>query len=99
MPARPAAPSPPPAPPTAGAASVDQFEAAYRELQAVLDRLEAGGLGLDASLALYERGVALADLCERIVSAAELRVTTLAGEAADPWRSDPPSDDADEVAF
>lgn len=54
---------------------MDQFDAAYRELQAVVEQLDAGGLGLDASLALYERGLALAATCEEIIRLAELRVT------------------------
>jgi exodeoxyribonuclease VII small subunit len=53
------------------------FEAAYRELQDVISRLDVGGLGLEESLRLYERGVELARVCEAIVARAELRVTRL----------------------
>ncbi len=61
---------------------VDTFESAYAELQDVLDKLQVGGLGLEAAVALFEQGMALADRCEKIVSEAELRVTRLAPESA-----------------
>lgn len=61
---------------------VDTFESAYAELQQVLDRLQEGGLGLQAAVALFEQGIALAERCEKIVSDAELRVTRLAPESA-----------------
>ena len=53
------------------------FERAFKELQEVIGRLEDGGLGLEASVELFERGIELAAYCERIVDAAELRVTRL----------------------
>ena len=62
--------------------SVDTFESAYAELQEVLDRLQVGGLGLEAAVALFEQGMALADRCEKIVTDAEMRVTRLAPESA-----------------
>lgn len=66
----------------ASASPVDTFESAYAELQEVLDRLQVGGLGLEAAVALFEQGMALADRCEKIVGEAELRVTRLAPESA-----------------
>lgn len=53
------------------------FEEAYQELQEVLGRLEEGGLHLEASVRLFERGMELAAYCEGIVDRAELRVTRL----------------------
>jgi exodeoxyribonuclease VII small subunit len=53
------------------------FDKALAELQAVVGRLEAGGLQLEDSIALYERGVALHDHCSTLLTGAELRVQRL----------------------
>ena len=53
------------------------FDVALAEFQEVVARLEAGGLPLEASIALYERGVALHDHCARLLADAELRVQRL----------------------
>jgi exodeoxyribonuclease VII small subunit len=66
------------------AAEPPTFEAAFRELQQVVDQLEGGELDLERSVALFERGSQLAHTCERIVEAARLRVTRLAAESASP---------------
>ncbi|MBV9844539.1 MAG: exodeoxyribonuclease VII small subunit [Kutzneria sp.] len=50
------------------------YEAARDELADVVRRLEAGGLSLEDSLALWERGESLAKLCERHLSGARQRV-------------------------
>ena len=62
----------------------ESFEAAYRELQQVVAQLETGDLDLERAVQLFERGSVLAQTCERIVDAAELRVTRLAAESASP---------------
>ena len=53
------------------------FEQAYRELAQIVERLEAGNLTLDESLALFERGQRLSAWCEAQLDNAELRVTRL----------------------
>lgn len=53
------------------------FDRALSQLQEAVGRLEAGGLPLEESIALYERGVALHDHCARLLSGAELRVQRL----------------------
>ena len=53
------------------------FDAALAELQSVVGRLEGGGLPLEASIALYERGVALHEHCAGLLGDAELRVQRL----------------------
>jgi exodeoxyribonuclease VII small subunit len=58
------------------------FEAAFTELQTVVEQLEDGGLDLERAIQLYERGTQLAQTCERIVDQAELHVTRLAAETA-----------------
>jgi exodeoxyribonuclease VII small subunit len=58
------------------------YEQARDELAQVVARLEAGGLSLEDSLALWERGEALARLCERHLAGARERVETVLSEAA-----------------
>ncbi len=41
------------------------FEDAYRQLESVVQKLEAGGLPLEESIALYEEGMRLAQICSR----------------------------------
>jgi exodeoxyribonuclease VII small subunit len=62
----------------------ETFEAAYRELQQVVAQLENGDPDLEHLVQLFERGSQLVQICERIVDAAELRVTRLAAESASP---------------
>nr|WP_075743383.1 MULTISPECIES: exodeoxyribonuclease VII small subunit [Actinoalloteichus] len=50
------------------------YEQARDELAEVVRRLEAGGLSLEDSLALWERGEALATVCERRLAGARERV-------------------------
>lgn len=50
------------------------YEQARDELADVVRRLEAGGLGLEDSLALWERGEHLAKLCERHLAGARERI-------------------------
>ena len=71
--------------------SPETFEAAYHELQEVVAQLENGDSDLERLVQLFERGNQLVQLCERIVDAAELRVTRLAAELASPL-SDAPVD-------
>jgi exodeoxyribonuclease VII small subunit len=76
----------PKADPGAGpeAAEPRTFEAAYRELQHVVEQLEDGRIDLERVVSLFERGNQLAHICERMVDQAELRVTRLAAETATP---------------
>lgn len=48
----------------AGAAERPSYEQARAELASVVERLEAGGISLEESLALWERGERLADICQ-----------------------------------
>lgn len=61
------------------------YEAARDELAEVVKRLEAGGLSLEDSLALWERGEALARRCEHHLAGARERVDEAlrSAEAAD----------------
>jgi len=53
------------------------FEAAYNELEATVQRLETGELTLEEAIALYERGMRLAQRCTEALDAAELQVQQL----------------------
>jgi exodeoxyribonuclease VII small subunit len=56
------------------------YEQARDELAEVVRRLEAGGLSLEDSLALWERGEALAKVCQRHLAGARQRIdAALAG--------------------
>jgi exodeoxyribonuclease VII small subunit len=50
------------------------YEQARDELAGVVRALEAGGLALEQSLSLWERGEALADRCQRLLDDAEQRL-------------------------
>lgn len=50
------------------------YEAARDELAEVVQRLEAGGLPLEESLALWERGEQLAAVCEQHLAGARERI-------------------------
>src|SRR6201995_1107208 len=50
------------------------FEAALRELEAIVSRLEQGEVDLEDSIALYERGQALKSHCEKKLKSAEGRL-------------------------
>jgi exodeoxyribonuclease VII small subunit len=50
------------------------FEAALKELEDIVSRLEQGSVDLEDSIALYERGQALKTHCEGKLKAAEGRL-------------------------
>ena len=58
------------------------FEQALAELETLVDQLERGDLTLEASLESFERGVALAGICQRALTQAEQRVEILMGKDA-----------------
>jgi exodeoxyribonuclease VII small subunit len=51
-----------------------QYEAARDELIDVVKRLENGGLTLEESITLWERGEELADICQRWLDGAHARL-------------------------
>jgi exodeoxyribonuclease VII small subunit len=63
-----------------------QFEQSMQELEALVDKLEQGELSLEASLAAFERGIALTRTCQQALDAAEQRVRILTerSETAEP---------------
>ncbi len=63
------------------------YDKALAEFQAVVARLESGGLPLEEVIALFERGVALHAHCEALLSSAELRVQRLVDGAGGSLRT------------
>ena len=53
------------------------FEEAFRKLEETAQALEEGNLTLDEATRLYEEGMGLAKLCNRLLSATELKITEL----------------------
>jgi exodeoxyribonuclease VII small subunit len=53
------------------------FEAALRELESIVRRLESGDVPLDDSIALYARGEALRAQCTKRLADAEARIQKL----------------------
>jgi exodeoxyribonuclease VII small subunit len=68
------------------------FEEQLDELDTIVATLEEGKLPLDEALTLYERGMRLAQACQRRLDAAALRVSRL--RAANPSESDATGDGA-----
>ncbi|HEY4018631.1 MAG TPA: exodeoxyribonuclease VII small subunit [Pseudonocardiaceae bacterium] len=60
------------------------YEQARDELIEVVRKLEAGGLSLEESLTLWERGEALAATCERQLAGARDRVEAALSRAEEP---------------
>jgi len=56
------------------------YEQARDELASVVKRLEAGGLTLEQSLELWERGERLAAICERLLEGARARLSAVTAE-------------------
>ena len=63
------------------------YEAARDELAEVVRALEAGGLPLEESLALWERGESLSAVCERHLAGARERIQSAISARSD---ADPP---------
>jgi exodeoxyribonuclease VII small subunit len=57
--------------------SVETFEASLDELEKVVKELEAGDLPLERSLELFEKGIALSEICRKQLENAETRVEML----------------------
>lgn len=59
-------------------ASTETFEESLVELQAIVADLEEGSLGLESSLARFERGIRLLRACYIILDSAEQKIEILA---------------------
>ncbi|GAA1679459.1 exodeoxyribonuclease VII small subunit [Nonomuraea maheshkhaliensis] len=70
------------------------YEQAREELTEVVRRLETGGLTLEQSIELWERGEKLAAVCEEWLQGARVKLA-----AAMARRSEPPSPGSDDAPF
>jgi exodeoxyribonuclease VII small subunit len=71
------------------------FEQALKELEAIVQELEAGKVDLEKSIERYERGEALKSHCERLLKEAEGRVEKIRlGGNGRPVAAEPLDDDA-----
>ena len=57
------------------------YEQARDELMAVVQKLEAGGISLEDSLALWERGEQLATICQQWLDGAKERLANASGQS------------------
>ncbi|MFH5878224.1 exodeoxyribonuclease VII small subunit [Arthrobacter sp. NA-172] len=68
---------------SAGNLDALSYEEAREQLMGVVGRLEAGGASLEESLALWERGEALAKRCEEWLEGARRRLAAARNDGED----------------
>jgi exodeoxyribonuclease VII small subunit len=56
------------------------LEAALNDLESIVTKLEDGGISLEESLLLFERGMSLVSLCQGKLDSAEQRIESLTGK-------------------
>lgn len=56
------------------------FEQAVEELQALIDRIEQGEIGLEESVKAYQRGVQLLKRCRSVLDVAEQEIKQMTAE-------------------
>ena len=78
------------------ASPVADFEASLEALEQLVEQMERGDMGLEESLAAYERGVGLYRRCQTALEQAELRVKLLS-DPADPSTAEPFQPDASDA--
>ena len=71
--------------------SIKDFENALGELRQIVEQMESGDLGLDASLQAFERGIRLTRQCQTALNQAQLRVQMLTNEDGRATLSDFPT--------
>ena len=55
------------------------YEQAIARVEAIIERIEAGDVGLEESLTQYEQGMALLKRCRTILDKVDQRITELTG--------------------
>jgi exodeoxyribonuclease VII small subunit len=79
------------APEAKPAARRPSYEQARDELTELVRRLEAGGLTLEQSLQLWERGERLAAVCSEWLEGARARLAEAMAKRDQPGAADPPA--------
>ncbi len=59
------------------------YEEAVEEIEAIIERIESGEIGLEESLAQYERGTRLIRRCRAVLDRAEQRIEELDARASE----------------
>ena len=59
------------------------FEQSLAELEAIVDRMERGDLGLEESISHFEKGINLTRSCQKALAEAEQKVQILLRENGD----------------
>ncbi len=67
------------------------FETRMDELEALIERIESGEIGLEESIKAYERGVELIRGCREVLGQAEQRVEELSRKLQQDPSGDEPS--------
>jgi len=75
-----------------------KFEEALGRLERIVGQLEAGNLGLEESLKVFEEGVGLARHCARYLDEAEKRIELLTRDESGALRATAFPPDEDDVA-
>ncbi|WP_237133194.1 exodeoxyribonuclease VII small subunit [Pseudohongiella sp. O18] len=65
------------------------FEQTLAELETLVNQMEEGNMGLEDSLAAFEKGIRLTRECQQALQQAELRVQVLTNPDADPVKLEP----------
>ncbi len=60
----------------------ERFEDRIARLEALIDQIESGDIGLEESIDAYEKGVAIIQSCRQMLASAEQRVEELTGRLA-----------------
>jgi exodeoxyribonuclease VII small subunit len=60
------------------------FEEALEQVESIIEKVESGQIGLEESIAQYERGAALILRCRKILERAEQRVQELTAQMSAP---------------
>ena len=66
---------------TTKATDAPDFETAVAQVEALIDRIEQGEIGLEESVAAYEQGVKLIQRCRGILETAEQKIVELTEDA------------------
>jgi exodeoxyribonuclease VII small subunit len=82
--------------PTESGTPPPDFERSLAELEAIVDKLEAGDLSLDESLKQFERGVQLTRVCQTALKQAEHKVEILMRKSGTSEFENAPFDAADD---
>ncbi len=75
-----------------------KFEEAMRQLDAIVDAMESGEIGVEESISRYEQAMGLAAHCRQILDQAELRIQKIQLDAAGQPKAtafEPPDDETD----